>query len=105
MNKIVEGITFCIRKFNWFEEHPEINLIEWPAQTADVNIVENIWGEMVRQWPHRRLDAIRENLNRHVCEVFDDLLERPNYMEALYNSIHPKRLQAVVDAQGHMTKY
>ena len=32
----------------WFEEHPEFELIPWPPKGADLNPIENVWSEMVR---------------------------------------------------------
>ena len=31
----------------WFQEHPGIQLLPWPPKGADLNPIENVWGQMV----------------------------------------------------------
>jgi len=38
----------------WFRNHPEIQLVHWPARSPDLNLIENVWAQMVRQWEPRR---------------------------------------------------
>ena len=32
----------------WFREHPEIEVLPWPPKGADINPIENVWGNMVK---------------------------------------------------------
>jgi hypothetical protein len=32
---------------SWFREHPEIAALPWPPKGADLNPIENHWGNMV----------------------------------------------------------
>ena len=32
----------------WFQEHREIIVIDWPSISCDINIIENVWAIMVR---------------------------------------------------------
>ena len=31
----------------WFATHPEIEVMDWPSKGCDMNVIENIWANMV----------------------------------------------------------
>ncbi|EFN63808.1 hypothetical protein EAG_12176, partial [Camponotus floridanus] len=33
----------------WFRNHPEIQLVNWPARSPDLNLIENVWAQMVQR--------------------------------------------------------
>lgn len=33
----------------WFDRHPDIEVIPWPAKSPDLNPIENIWALMVQR--------------------------------------------------------
>lgn len=35
---------------NWFEQQPRITFLPHPANSPDLNPIENLWGVMVRSW-------------------------------------------------------
>lgn len=80
-----------------------VDVINWPPYSPDLNPIENVWGMMVREWDSRR-EATREALAAHVQEVWGTWQRRGGLVTQLVDSM-PRRLQAVIDAQGGHTKY
>ena len=73
----------------------------WPSQSPDLNPIENLWSILDSNLKDRRpqskaelFQVLQEGWNR--LDV--DLLRR------LVESM-PRRIQAVIDANGYMTKY
>lgn len=86
-----------------WKENNNIPTLTWPAQSPDVNIIENIWL------------LLKNQVKRHMMNIdtVDDLkavlqhawLSIPlMYIQNLYSSI-PRRLQLVIRSKGHITKY
>ena len=87
----------------WFAEHPEFDLLPWPAKGADLNPIENLWSEMVREMEATHVqnqnelwDIVSANWNR--------LKQRNQYWRTLSNSM-ANRLRLVRDVDGDWTKY
>ena len=83
------------------DHHKVCILSDWPQQSTDINIIENIWAK------------IKKNISRkhpaNKNELWDLLkVEWSNidtsHILQLYDSI-PRRLQAVIKAKGPHTKY
>ena len=87
----------------WFRNHPEIQLINWPARSPDLNLIENVWAQMVRRWEPRRERTVAALVN-HAREIWDELRLRPDYLANLIDSI-PNRLNQVIDRSGYWTDY
>lgn len=86
----------------WFREHPEIQLVDWPPKGCDVNPIENLWGIMVEEWevPQMTTAAVEAK----ATEVWESIRRRPDICTKLVDSVRT-RLQEVIDAQGGWTKY
>ena len=70
---------------------------------SDLNLIENVW----------RMIKIRLARVQHKIKTKQELIDNvmtiwasftPGYIQCLYNTI-PDRLQAVIKAKGHATKY
>lgn len=86
----------------WFNLHPEINIIPWPARSPDLNPIENLWGLMVQRWEPR--DERRpELLSSHCMEVWENL-RGTEICANLVGSMRRRLLDCIENNGGH-TKY
>jgi transposase len=87
---------------HWISEK-NIDQLRWPAQSPDLNPIENIWDELERR--------IRKRipLPKNETELFNLLQEEwSNIDESVYKNLvesMERRVQAVVKAKGHPTRY
>lgn len=82
-----------------------ITQLEWPARSPDLNVIENIWGLMKRRMsarrsPFRNGDALWTAIEAE----WNDLRQDPHLVESLYSSL-PKRMEAVIAANGEAIRY
>ena len=87
---------------SWFNSH-HIILLDWPAQSPDLNPIEHLWAYLKRRLaeyesPPRGVHELWERLEREwptiSVEVCRTLLESM-----------PRRIEAVIKAKGGHTKY
>ena len=77
--------------------------MEWPAQSPDLNIIENIWLYMKRELQKSAVDiATKNDLLREIQSVWRNI--ELDYIRNLYQSISD-RLNNVIEMKGHLTKY
>lgn len=79
----------------------QVPLMSWPAQSPDLNPIENLWSILDKRAQHRRCsneEELFQELKREWQMLPIDLLER------LVESM-PRRCQAVIDSKGYATKY
>ena len=77
--------------------------MEWPAQSPDLNIIENIWLYMKRELQKSAVDiATKNDLLREIQSVWRNI--ELDYIRNLYQSI-PDRPDNVIKMKGHLTKY
>ena len=81
----------------------KINLLNWPAQSPDMNPIESLWDIL-----EHRIN-IRKNLPKKVRELKEVLLEEWNQLpiQTLNKLVEgmPKRLNSLKLAKGLQTKY
>jgi len=87
---------------NWFNEK-EIRLLEWPAQSPDLNPIEHLWQHLKRQL------AMYENEPAGIHELWERVEDEWSKIPVqvcidLINSM-PRRVAAVLKAKGGHTKY
>ncbi|KAL0956116.1 hypothetical protein HGRIS_014913 [Hohenbuehelia grisea] len=86
----------------WFENQG-ITVMDWPAQSPDLNPIEHLWEHIKRQlntW---------DTQQKGVHELWDRVAGEWNEIEAevcqnLISSL-PRRTEAVIKAKGGNTKY
>lgn len=79
-----------------------INMLDWPAKAPDLNPIENLWAEMERRTCTRDIND-EQVLWEKVKQTFEEI-EEGDYITKLIQSM-PRRIQKVIDARGHWTKY
>ena len=88
-----------------------VPLMEWPAQSPDLNPLENLWIEFKERF-HKRFIELFSNLSKSMEARYryGEIMQEVWYsqgmelVEALISSM-PERCQAVIDAEGGWTKY
>ena len=77
--------------------------MEWPALSPDLNPIENLWDQLSRRVEAR--NSAPQNLNDLRAALQEEWDAMPQQtISFLVNSIR-RRCQAVIDAQGYMTRY
>jgi hypothetical protein len=87
----------------WFRQHPEIELLPWPPKGADMNPIENVWGDIVKDLEYFRPNSADEVWEK-VLGIWDSYRGKHNYWRKLALSMR-SRLQLVIEANGYWTKY
>lgn len=78
-----------------------IPTMEWPAQSPDLNPIENLWSILDRQLAYRQVNS-EDQLFAALQEGWNDL--DPAMLERLVDTM-PERCQAVIDSRGFATKW
>jgi transposase len=71
-----------------------------PAQSPDLNIIENVWNQMKKTMKSSYETQLE--LRHDLQEAWSSI--DSSFIKKLYDSI-PRRLEAVIKAKGQSTKY
>ena len=84
----------------WFTDHG-ITVLSWPANSPDLNPIENLWDIVKRKLRDARpntLDELKAAIEASWASI------RPQQCHRLIASM-PRRIEAVISAKGFPTKY
>ncbi len=84
----------------WFKDHG-IPVLNWPANSPDLNPIENLWGIVKRKMRYARPNNAEE-LKAAIRATW--ALITPEQCHRLIHSM-PSRIAAVIQAKGAPTKY
>ncbi len=85
---------------SWFNDHG-VTVLDWPANSPDLNPIENLWGIVKRKMRDTRPNNADE-LKATVEETWASI--PPQQCHKLITSM-PRRIEAVIKAKGAPTKY
>lgn len=77
------------------------DVLPWPPQSPDLNIIENVWAFIKRQ-RSIQMGRKREETIDEIINIWNSL--EIEFVRNLIASI-PARLQAVIDAEGNLSGY
>lgn len=87
---------------SWFKNH-NINVLEWPSNSPDLNIMENVWGWLSQQvYKNSRQFNNAEELQKALQQAWSQLSVK--YLQTLYDSM-PSRIFEVIKKNGKSTNY
>ena len=84
----------------WFDAHA-ITVLDWPANSPDLNPIENLWGILKRKMRGTRPNN-KEELTASIKKIWASIT--PMQCHRLIASM-PRRIEAVIKAKGFPNKY
>jgi transposase len=84
----------------WLKEN-KVKVLEWPSQSPDLNLIENVWAELKKHVRARRPTNLTQF--QQLCQEEWDKIH-PTYCGKLVEG-YPKRLTQVKQCKGNATKY
>ncbi len=85
---------------SWFNDHG-VTLLDWPANSPDLNPIENLWGIVKRKMRDTRLNNA-DDLKAAIKATWASI--PPQQCHKLITSM-PRRIEAVIKAKAAPTKY
>ncbi len=85
---------------SWFNDYG-VTVLNWPANSPDLNPTENLWGILKRKTRDTRLNNA-DDLKAAIKATWASIT--PEQCHGLITSM-PRRIDAVIHAKGGPTKY
>ena len=86
----------------WLKDRKVRTMEDWPGQSPDINPIENLWNIM-KKLVNKCKPTSRIKLIEAVIQSWNHVVSRET-LENLVESM-PRRIAAVIDAKGNVTKY
>ncbi|KAG4072811.1 hypothetical protein HA402_009634 [Bradysia odoriphaga] len=87
----------------WFAQRPQLEVLNAPVNSPDLNPIENFWGELCRDWVSV-FPRDLANLETYVVQRWEEYRGQTQYFQNLFDSM-PDRMKEVIDKNGAATKY
>ena len=87
----------------WCRQHPRLQRLIWHPRSPDLNIIENVWAEMVCEWKPN-MATTKDELHECVIDLWRDLQGKPEYFQSLTDSM-PRRIQKLIHANRGPVNY
>ena len=93
---------------NWLASQGDIDVLQWPPRGADLSPIENVWAETKRilreNWPSPP-PRTQDELWDAVFAAWEEIADNGRrYSNRLISSM-PRRIEAVIQANGNWTRY
>lgn len=93
-----------IQKWNKLRKPKVKLLLGWPANSPDMNLIENFWAYIEQRVSQIKCHTFQQFVRCVKAEVKSTSSTRLNYLGKLYDSM-PKRLDKVIENQGGKSGY
>lgn len=87
----------------WFKGQEDLQLLDWPSKEADMNPLENIWGNLVNCWEAER-ERTPAELLAHIHTQWELFRNQPQLVRD-HVAAMPNRMRAVIEKEGGWTYY
>lgn len=86
----------------WFEKK-KVRVLDWPSLSPDLNIIENVWGDLVRMvYDNGKQYDTKNELKKAILDAWDDLGQ--DTIRKLFDSM-PNRVYELIRKNGHKIQY
>ncbi|KAJ4440908.1 hypothetical protein ANN_10756 [Periplaneta americana] len=92
----------------WFTRKRDVDPVDWPPNSPDMNPIQNLWAAVKRilrsNWAEQPPFRTPEELWDRVLDAWEEMAKNLDLIHNLVDSM-PRRMRAVVDAGGLWTRY